>query len=194
VEAAIDGPNGRMLGVQIKGGSSFFAETTGDAVVFRSEERHLDYWLGHSLPVVVLLYDPSDQTILWQAVTPETTQSTGKGWKLIVPRAQRLDASSAPALQELVEDDPYTLRLNALRADLGWMRLLRGGGQVRIEVEDWVNKTSGRGSITLVGEPASGGGGWSGRGGFTWGYCPTRGNPSPVSVGGPTRRGKPVRR
>jgi Domain of unknown function (DUF4365) len=65
VEAALDGvPNGRMLGVQIKGGASFFAETTGDGVVFRSEERHLEYWLGHSLPVVVVLYDPGDETIL----------------------------------------------------------------------------------------------------------------------------------
>ena len=158
VEAAVDGvPNGRMLGVQIKGGASFFAETAGDDVVFRSEERHLEYWLGHSLPVVVALYHPGDQTILWQAVTPETAQSTGKGWKLVVPRVQRLDASSAPALQELVEDDPYTLGLNALRADLGWMRLLRDGGQVWVEVEEWVNKTSGRGSITLIGEPARGG-------------------------------------
>jgi hypothetical protein len=102
VEAAVDGvPNGRMLGVQIKGGASFFSETTDDGVVFRSEERHLDYWLGHSLPVIVALYDPGDQTILWQAVTTETAQSTGKGWKLIVPRAQRLDASSAPVLQDL---------------------------------------------------------------------------------------------
>lgn len=126
---AVDGvPNGRMLGVQIKGGASFFAETAGDGVSFRSEERHLEYWLGHSLPVVVVLYDPSDETILWEAVTPETAQSTGNGWKLVVPRAQRLDASSGPALQDLVEGDPYTLGLNLLPADLGWMRLLRDGG------------------------------------------------------------------
>lgn len=158
VEAAVDGvPNGRMLGVQIKGGASFFAETADDGVVFRGEQRHLEYWLGHSLPVVVVLYDPGDETMLWQAVTPETVQPTGQGWKLIVPRSQRLDASGASVLQELVEDDPYTLRLNALRADLGWMRLLREGGRVWIEVEEWVNQTSGRGSITLVGERAGGG-------------------------------------
>jgi hypothetical protein len=156
VEAAIEGvPNGRMLGVQIKGGASFFSETDGDTgVVFRSEERHRDYWLGHSLPVIVALYEPANATILWQVVTPETAESTGKGWKLVVPRAQQLDGSSAQALQELVEGDPYTLALNALRADLGWIRLLRDGGAVWIEVEEWVNKTSGRGSITLIGQPA----------------------------------------
>jgi hypothetical protein len=154
VEAAVDSvPNGRMLAMQIKGGASFFTETTDDGVVFRGEQRHLDYWLAHSLPVVVVLYDPDDQMILWQAVTPETAQSTGEGWKLVIPRAQRLDASSADALEELVEGDPYTLRLNALRADLGWMRLLRDGGRVRVEAEEWVNKSSGRGSITLIGVP-----------------------------------------
>lgn len=157
VEAAVDGvPNGRMLGVQIKGGPSFFAETAGDSVVFRSEERHLEYWLGHSLPVVVALYDPGEQAILWQAVTPGTAESTGKGWRLMVPQAQRLDASSGPALQGLVEGDPYTLALNALRADMGWMRLLREGGRVWVEVEELVNKTSGRGSISLFGEPVGG--------------------------------------
>jgi hypothetical protein len=156
VEAAVDGvPNGRMLGVQVKGGASFFAETAGDeGVVFRGEERHLDYWLGHSLPVIVVLYEPANQTILWQVVTPATAESTGKGWKLMVPWANQLDASSAQALQELVEGDNYTLALNALLADLGWMRLLQAGGEVWVEVEEWVNKTSGRGSITLIGQPA----------------------------------------
>jgi Domain of unknown function (DUF4365) len=154
VEAADDGrPNGRMVAMQIKGGASFFTETTDDGVVFRGEQRHLDYWLIHSLPVVVVLYDPDDQMILWQAVTPETAQSTGEGWKMVIPRAQRLDASSADALEELLEGDRYTLRLNALRADLGWMRLLRDGGRVRVEAEEWVNKSSGRGSITLIGVP-----------------------------------------
>jgi hypothetical protein len=154
VEAAVDGrPNGRMLAMQIKGGASFFTERTDDGVVFRGEQRHLDYWLVHSLPVVVVLYDPDDQMILWQAVTPETAHSTGEGWRLVIPRAQRLDASSAGALEELVEGDPYTLRLNALRADLGWMRLLRDGGRIWVEAEEWVNKSLGRGSITLIGQP-----------------------------------------
>ena len=56
-----------------------------------------------------MLYDPRDRTILWQAVTPETAQSTGKNWKLVVPRVQRLNISSSPALQELTEGDAYTL-------------------------------------------------------------------------------------
>jgi hypothetical protein len=183
-----------MLGVQIKGGASFFSETAGDGIVFRSEERHLEYWLGHSLPVVVALYDPGDQAILWQAVTPETAQSRGKGWKLVVPRAQRLDASSAPALQDLVEGDPYTSGLNALRADLSWMRLLRDGGRVWVEVEEWVDKSSGRGSITLIGRPAGGGERLERTRGVYLGLMPYDQVIPPVPLGRPRRRRGPLRR
>jgi hypothetical protein len=41
-----------MLGVHIKGGASFFSQTAGDGVVFRSEERHLEYGCRRSLLVV----------------------------------------------------------------------------------------------------------------------------------------------
>ncbi len=158
VEAAVDGvPNGRMLGVQIKGGKSFFSEVSDEHVIFRGARRHLEYWLGHSLPVILALHDPDTGTVIWQQVAEHMVEMTGKGWKLVVPLANRLEKARAEALGELADGDRYTLQLNALRADLGWMRLLGEGGQVWVEVEEWVNKTSGRGSISLVGAPAGGG-------------------------------------
>lgn len=158
VEAAVDGvPNGRMLGVQIKGGKSFFSEVRDEHVIFRGERRHLDYWLGHSLPVILALHDPDSATVIWQKVAEHLVEMTGKGWKLAVPLANKLEMASAEALNELTDGDRYTLKLNALRADLGWMRLLDRGGQVWIEVQEMVNKSSGLGSVRLVGAPASGG-------------------------------------
>lgn len=155
VECADEGvPNGRMLGVQVKGGASFFSEQADDGVVFRGSQRHLDYWTGHSLPVIVVLYDPETKTAIWQAIDSETVESTGKGWKLVVPRAQVLDASAAAPLTELAEADAYTRRLNALRADLSWMNVLANGGTVVVNVAEWINKTSGRGEVELVGLPA----------------------------------------
>jgi hypothetical protein len=45
VECADDGrPNGRLLGVQVKSGSSYFDEATDEGLVFRGEARHLHYW------------------------------------------------------------------------------------------------------------------------------------------------------
>jgi hypothetical protein len=158
VEGAIDDvPNGRMLGLQIKGGSSFFEERSGDSFVFRGDRRHLDYWTGHSLPVIVVLYDPDAEVALWQVVAPETVESTGVGWKLLVPAHQRLDADAVEALGALADGDEYTLRLNALRADSTWIAMLHAGGEVLLDVGEWINKTSGRGGLSLTGRPVGGG-------------------------------------
>jgi hypothetical protein len=144
-------PNGRLLGVQVKSGPSWFKEETDEGIVYRDKETHLDYWLKHSLPVIVVLYDPGAETAYWQAVTPDTTTSTGEGWKLVVPRDRVLDSSAADALAELAEGDPYLLWLNQLRADRSWMETLRSGGEVFVGVDEWVNKTSGRGELRLIG-------------------------------------------
>jgi hypothetical protein len=49
--------------VQIKGGKSFFSEVSDEEVIFPGERRHLEYWLGHSLPVMLALHDPSTRTV-----------------------------------------------------------------------------------------------------------------------------------
>lgn len=157
VECATDGiPNGRLLGLQIKSGSSFFRERSNDSVVFRGSRRHLEYWLGHSLPIVVVLYDPTAKTSIWQAVTRDAVSLTRQGWKMLVPRAQVLDVNAQAHLAEIAEDDEYTLRLNALRADKSWMSVLGNGGRVLLDVGEWINKSSGRGSLRLTAELADG--------------------------------------
>jgi hypothetical protein len=70
---------GRLLGVQIKSGPSFFSESHPYGWIYRGEKRHLDYWLRHVLPVIVVLYDLESGETYWQAVTPETVSDTGKG-------------------------------------------------------------------------------------------------------------------
>lgn len=51
VECADNGvPNGRLLGLQIKSGPSFFREEVDAGIVFRAKGRHLRYWLNHTTP------------------------------------------------------------------------------------------------------------------------------------------------
>lgn len=54
-------PTGKMIAVQIKSGASYFVSTTEDGSIFRFDEKHKKYWLGHALPVIVLLYHPVSQ-------------------------------------------------------------------------------------------------------------------------------------
>src|ERR1700755_10294 len=81
VECAVNNvPNGRMLGIQVKGGASWVKERTeSGAVVVRGKRRDLDYWLAHSLPVIVVLYEPKDSVLIWQHVSPATVEQTGQG-------------------------------------------------------------------------------------------------------------------
>lgn len=106
-------PTGQLLGIQIKTGESYLSERTENAIVFRTDAEHVDYWLNHSLPMIVCLCDADDQTIYWQEVTEDTATSTGKGYRFDVPLTQILNASAVPHLTNLltplVSPDRYTI-------------------------------------------------------------------------------------
>lgn len=89
VETADDDgyPSGAQVAVQIKGGSSAFDEPSPDGWWFRFESRHCRYWAGFCLPVYVVLVDTNMRTFYWQRVTAATVTSTGKNWKVEVPRS-----------------------------------------------------------------------------------------------------------
>ncbi|WP_369212448.1 DUF4365 domain-containing protein [Streptomyces flavofungini] len=140
---------GRLLALQIKSGSSWFRERSEGGWWFRPDPEHVQYWTNHSLPVAVVLYHPERKLCYWQLVNRETLRETSRGWKLLVPEAQVLDQSAKAPLSQAAEGDPYTLRIRELQLARPWMRMLNTGTRLVIDIEEWVNKTSGRGTITL---------------------------------------------
>lgn len=106
-------PTGRLLGIQIKTGESYLSECTEKAIVFRIDAEHVDYWINHALPIIVCLCDPGTQTVYWQVVTAETAISTGKGYRIDVPRTQILNVLAVPQLTDLltplVSADRFTI-------------------------------------------------------------------------------------
>ncbi|WP_424211044.1 DUF4365 domain-containing protein [Streptomyces sp. BI20] len=148
----VDGEDvrGRLLALQIKSGMSWFRETAPGGWWFRPDPEHVTYWLNHSLPVAVVLYHPETQRCHWQLVNGRTLlKATSGGWKLLVPEAQVLDADAADPLREAAEGDPYVLRVRQLQLAKPWMELLAGGKRLVVDIEEWVNKSSGRGSVSL---------------------------------------------
>lgn len=102
IESIIEGEvSGRLIALQIKSGSSYFEEETKDGFVFRGESDHLDYWLNHSLPVLLLLVDPLKSAVYWAHVTPASIESTGKGWKITVPKRNLLDGGALEELEKI---------------------------------------------------------------------------------------------
>jgi hypothetical protein len=110
VEPVLGGqPSGRVLAVQIKAGPSWFAEETPakDGWVFREDTFRLrEYWLNYADPVLLVLYNPATHTAYWQHITKATAVVTGKGFKVVVPASQRVDAWSYRALAKLARQAP----------------------------------------------------------------------------------------
>ena len=69
-------PTGRLVGLQIKSGPSYFDEPYEDGWIFRPKKKHVRYWLNHSLPVYVLLVKLDTMTVYWQEVTEQQLWSS----------------------------------------------------------------------------------------------------------------------
>jgi hypothetical protein len=96
---------GLILGAQVKAGPSWFNETCRDddgtlrGWWFRDKDRrHIDAWLGHTVPHVIVLRDLDDRISYWAHVQPDAVVSTGKGAKVFVPRANILAEEQRDAL------------------------------------------------------------------------------------------------
>lgn len=142
---------GRLIAAQIKSGQSYFKKPHTDGWWFPLDKDDLEYWLEHALPVVVVLWDPISKTAYWEVVASHQVV-TGKrgGKKILVRREQRLKHSSAASLSKVAEGKPYELRVRQLRLALPWMKLLQSGRRILLEVDEWINKTSGRGDVHVI--------------------------------------------
>lgn len=118
---------GRLIAVQIKCGHSFFAEEKDDHFVFRGEMKHLDYWLGFSVPVIVVICHPDTRDAYWSEVNPGLVELTETGWKIPIAKTSTL-AGSLTTLESVA-------RRNYLRSviDLAAQRWIHGKHAERVE-------------------------------------------------------------
>ena len=141
---------GRLLALQVKGGKSWFKEPTADGFVFRPKPKHVEYWLGHSLPVAVVLVDVDKEIAYWQLVTEATVTSTEKGWKMTIPTNNTFSMPAASALLAASEGDAYTtLKLDQLQLNPPWMGHLAHEDSPA-DLEDWISKMSDSVSLLLT--------------------------------------------
>ena len=90
-------PTGRLVGLQIKTGPSYFDEPYEDGWIFRPKEKHVQYWLNHSLPVYVLLVELDTMTVYWQEITEQQLRTGPRGGVYVeIPRANVLATAREP--------------------------------------------------------------------------------------------------
>lgn len=152
----MDGKVQQLLALQIKSGESYFKENKGDYVVFRDiDDRQYNYWTTNTLPCIVVLYNPLDDTCIWEKLTKETIKRTcggnGKGYYVNVPTSQVfLDEMSNDLLLTFTNLPEHMTNYNFLLSQKKFMQIIQDGGIVKLHSKEWVNKSSGRGTTELI--------------------------------------------
>ena len=141
--------SGKLIAVQIKSGESYFSEIKGDKVVFRGDIKHYKYWLNHSLPVIIVLYSPLEDKCIWEVVNEKTAERCKNGWKINIPLEQTLNEAKEKLKKLTNTQSDYEMRWNSLVVAKNWMLETINKGECILEVEEWVNKSSGRGNFKL---------------------------------------------
>lgn len=113
------------------------------------------YWLQHSLPVVVMVYEHERDRILWEAITTETLEVSGKRWEVVVPYDNEYGTiEAAGKISNLTCTSPH---LAKLALDKAWIELIYEGREVFLELDEWINQPNSRGSLRLCVNGSDGG-------------------------------------
>jgi hypothetical protein len=150
VEVAEHGQaTGKLIALQIKSGPSHFRKQGSD-YVYHGTQRHLDYWLGHSLPVYLILHDPDRKLTLWQKVERHLARVTDSGWSIIIPAGNILSAAFKESIVAGIPTDLPSIRRARMAMDLDLMKQLADEEEIYFEIEHWVNKTLGMRGIAIM--------------------------------------------
>lgn len=132
---------GHLIALQIKSGSSWFRRR-GAGYVYYGEPRHREYWLGHSLPVFVILHDPDADLTLWQAIEPHLVEEGANGrWSIDIPAMNTLDAGSEPFILAGIAQEASSVRRLRLALDLPLLERVASEEYTLLRLEEWVNKS-----------------------------------------------------
>jgi len=144
IERIQDGnPDGKLLALQIKTGPSHFNEKE-ESYTYYGKITHLDYWTGHSLPVVLVAHFPDSNETYWQVITEENVVRTRKGWKVEIPKSNKFGKDSVNELAALFGGTIEQQRFRKLALDESLMRHIESVGKVSLGLEKWINKSLGR--------------------------------------------------
>lgn len=141
-------PTGKLLALQIKTGSSHL-KPTADGYTYYGDRTHLDYWTGHSLPVLLVCHLPKAGQTFWQIVTKQTITLTDKKWKIFIPTKNIFGTQCKNQIADFFDGSIAQQKLRGLTLDLPLMRHIAKGRKVTVELERWYNKSLGRSPVEI---------------------------------------------
>ena len=149
IELVKDGePTGKLVGVQIKTGESHFKRTKR-GLVYYGERKHLDYWLGSSIPVILVAHLPDTKETFWAPITRDSATRTGALWKITLPFENGLGDKARKELEELFSGPPSAQFMRRLKVDEGLIQWAAEQEPILLDVEIRSNEAVPFVSITL---------------------------------------------
>ncbi len=160
IDAHVEGstdrrPDGRLIALQIKSGTSYFDDPIDGGWRRYLDADHVAYWLTHSLPVVLVLCDPTSGRAYWQVARSDTLRRTPTQFAIEVPDNQRFGPPMAEAFAALAEPPRDASRVDALRGrrlelDIPLIELLDRRGRMFLEAEERLDGSPGQGALRLI--------------------------------------------
>jgi hypothetical protein len=142
-------PTGRVVSVQVRTGASYHADDRGDHWIVPIKKSTVAYWRSHSVPVILVLVDPTTRICHWVRGDTDHRERTND-YAVRVPKANVLDANAKDALEELAANvSPAGRRLAVLEGAVPWMEMLGRGERLYVNVDEWINKSSGRMDVSI---------------------------------------------
>ncbi|NQW39374.1 MAG: DUF4365 domain-containing protein [Cyanobacteria bacterium] len=106
---------GKIVAVQVKSGPSYFTRQTTEGFVYYPSRRHRSYWARLTLPVLLVLHDPSQCLTIYT----EVRKQLNNDGPLIVPADSIFDGSARRQLLEACDfenrPEPILRKLALLR-------------------------------------------------------------------------------
>lgn len=133
----------RFIGIKIFGSAE--TQKTPKGYVCSGATEILAYWFQHSIPVIIMVFDSSK--IFWQSVTADNIEILDAQWEITVPYEQIFNEESIKEIGNLTCTSPYLARL---AIDKSWIELLANDEEILIEMDEWINQPSQKGSLKLI--------------------------------------------
>ncbi len=96
------GLTGKSIAMQIKSGESYFNHKTDYGWKFYGKFKHLNYYLNHDIPVILVLIDIEFKKAFWTLCDASQTDRTDSGWSIVIPYNQELSLESKSELEKFV--------------------------------------------------------------------------------------------
>lgn len=132
---------GKTISFQLKTGRSYLNEENEIGFVFRSDNKHLNYYSNYDLPVLIILVDPVKRIAYWEKFDVSKTENAGNSWKMTIPKNKFLNIKSKESLLKFIS--PVTDYVAQMEKEWQINKMLKAGNNrilFRIPKDEVFNK------------------------------------------------------